>query len=188
MTRAFALACGGAMAAVCLAASSALAANCPKTMSPTAIAEAGLHLHTQVMVRALFCQKNGKAEGESDFPSGSPMRAYADFTQQHRGLLSDWERVLIAKKGLGKFDTWRTETANKISRSEGAVTTSMDSDVYCATARRQAETLMAMSTDDLTASATGTYCGTSEPSRAAPIASSKAAGSDKPAKKTDRAS
>ena len=73
-----------------------------------------LELHTELMVIGLKCQ--------SAYPVERPFDAYNAFTRQHREMLSEAERRMIAYfrrqggNGTRAFDTFRTELANDVSR------------------------------------------------------------------------
>ncbi|HYD69070.1 hypothetical protein [Azospirillum sp.] len=148
---------------------------CPKPL-PLAIAEAGLRVHTQVMVRALMCKTveedraAGRPTGRLEAPQGdsshqtmdprqsAAMRAYAALTERHRSRISDWEREIIAKRGLSRFDRWRTEAASDIARREGRMSYGLDAEGFCASARSQAEALMRMSDGELVKAVAAAWC------------------------------
>lgn len=108
---------------VASAAGSALAAV-PKSpvlacYNPTEFeADQALRLHTELMVIGLKCQEAYK---EKD-----PFGAYRDFTTRQKTALGSWEKRLIAHFGHGgngtaRFDTFRTELANQVSRRAAAI-------------------------------------------------------------------
>ena len=148
---------------------------CPKPL-PLAVAEAGLRVHTQVMVRALMCKTveedraAGRPTGRLEAPRGdgghrtmdsrqsAAMRAYASLTERHRTRISGWEKEIIAKRGLSRFDRWRTEAASDIARREGRMSYGADAEDFCASARSQVEALMRMSDGEFVKAVTAAWC------------------------------
>ena len=148
---------------------------CPKP-KPLAVAEAGLRVHAQVMVRALMCKTveedraAGRPTGRLEAPredggrqtmdpqQSAAMRAYAALTERHRTRISGWEREIIAKRGLSRFDRWRTEAASDTARREGRMSFGMDAQNFCASARGQVEALMRMSDGEFVAAVTAAWC------------------------------
>ncbi len=148
---------------------------CPKPQ-PLAVAEAGLRVHTQVMVRALMCKTieedraAGRPTGRLEAPTGdtgrqamdarqsASMRAYAALTEHHRTRFSGWEKEIIAKRGLGRFDRWRTEAASDIARREGRMSYGIDAEAFCASARSQVDALMRMSDGEFVKAVTDAWC------------------------------
>lgn len=149
--------------------------GCPKPPA-LAVAEAGLRVHTQVMVRALMCKTieedraagrpGGRLEALQDdraLPAieaklSAAMGAYAALTERHRTRLSGWEKEIIARHGLARFDRWRTEAASDIARREGRMSYGLDADGFCASARGQADALMRMSDGELIDAVTAAWC------------------------------
>ncbi|HYG84972.1 MAG TPA: hypothetical protein VD978_01805 [Azospirillum sp.] len=148
---------------------------CPKPL-PLAVAEAGLRVHTQVMVRALMCKTveedraAGRPTGRLEAPredsgrqtmdpqQSAAMRAYAALTERHRTRISGWEREIIAKRGLSRFDRWRTDAASDIARREGRMSYGTDAEGFCASARSQVEALMQMSDGEFVQAVTTAWC------------------------------
>lgn len=148
---------------------------CPKPR-PLAVAEAGLRVHTQVMVHALTCKTveedraAGRPTGHLEVPredggrqtieprQSAAMRAYAALTERDRTRISGWEREIIAKRGLSRFDRWRTEAASDAARREGRMCYGMDAESFCTSARGQVEALMRMSDGEFVAAVTAAWC------------------------------
>lgn len=149
--------------------------GCPKPPA-LAVAEAGLRVHTQVMVRALMCKtveedraagrpggrlealRDDRAHPTLDAKQSAAMGAYAALTEHHRTRLSGWEKEIIAWHGLTRFDRWRTEAASDIARREGRMSYGLDADGFCASARSQADALMRMSDGELVEAVTAAWC------------------------------
>lgn len=82
-------------------------------------AEQLMRMHTEMMVVGLTCK--------SVVPEKNPFGLYQDFSVKNRALLSNSEAALIGyyKKtggnGVQKFDTFRTELANEVSRRAATI-------------------------------------------------------------------
>lgn len=105
-------------------------------------AEQMVRLHTELMVIGLTCQ--------SIFPEHQTFLKYQEFTIKNKAVLSDAEGTMIGHfkrtaGGAGRFDTYRTEMANEISRRVGVI----GSYSYCQQFIPRAENALKMPADDL---------------------------------------
>lgn len=105
-------------------------------------AEQMVRLHTELMVIGLTCQ--------SIFPEHQTFLKYQEFTIKNKAILSDAENSLIShfrrtSGSAARFDTYRTELANEISRRVGVI----GSYSYCQQFIPRAENALKMPTDDL---------------------------------------
>lgn len=106
-------------------------------------AEQMVRLHTELMVIGLTCQ--------SIFPEHNTFVKYQEFTIKNRPILSEAEGALIGHfqrtggGGTKRFDTFRTELANEISRRVGVI----GSYSYCQQFIPRANNALAMPPSDL---------------------------------------
>lgn len=107
-------------------------------------AEQLIRMHTEMMVVGLTCQ--------SVMPDLKPFDAYHAFTVKNRDLISSNEAVLIQhfrKTASGnptrRFDTYRTELANEISRRAATIGTN----IYCAEFVQRLKSAGELSNDDI---------------------------------------
>lgn len=106
-------------------------------------AEQLMRMHTELMVLGLTC--------DSIFPEHKSFARYQEFTVKNRKMLSDAEAVLIGHfqrtggGGTAKFDTYRTELANQISRRVGVI----GSWSYCQQLIPRSATAVSLQPDDL---------------------------------------
>lgn len=106
-------------------------------------AEQMVRLHTELMVIGLTCQ--------SIFPEHNTFVKYQEFTIKNRAMLSEAEGALISHfqrnggGGTNRFDTYRTELANQISRRVGVI----GSYSYCQQFIPRANNALAMPQADL---------------------------------------
>lgn len=106
-------------------------------------AEQMVRLHTELMVIGLTCQ--------SIFPEHNTFVKYQEFTIKNRAVLSEAEGALISHfqrnggGGTSRFDTYRTELANQISRRVGVI----GSYSYCQQFIPRANNALAMPQADL---------------------------------------
>ncbi|HYG86622.1 MAG TPA: hypothetical protein VD978_10215 [Azospirillum sp.] len=136
-----ALIMAGAIAGVSLPAAAA-----PKACytRPVHAAEQMIRLHTEMMITGLTCQQV--------MPDKAPFAKYREFTNKNRTILSKAEGQLIEhfrKQAKGnatsRFDTYRTEVANEVSRRASIIGT----DNYCKTFVPRVETAMSLTLEDL---------------------------------------
>jgi hypothetical protein len=105
-------------------------------------AEQMVRLHTELMVIGLTCQ--------TVFPEHDTFRKYQEFTIKNKPILTDAEGSLIGHfkrtgAGAARFDTFRTELANEISRRVGVI----GSYSYCQQFIPRANNALAMPANDL---------------------------------------
>lgn len=107
-------------------------------------AEQMIRLHTEMMITGLTCQQS--------MPQKAPFAKYQEFTTKNRSALSKAESQMIdhfRKAGKGnatsRFDTYRTEVANEVSRRASIIGT----DNYCKTFVPRVENAMSLTSDDL---------------------------------------
>ncbi|MBP2228682.1 hypothetical protein J2847_001973 [Azospirillum agricola] len=106
-------------------------------------AEQLMRMHTEMMVVGLTCK--------SVVPEKNPFGTYQDFSVKNRALLSSSEATLIGhyKKtggnGTAKFDTFRTELANEISRRAATIGIPQ----YCQTFVDRSKAAQDLNADDL---------------------------------------
>lgn len=106
-------------------------------------AEQLMRMHTELMVMGLTC--------DSIFPEYKTFAKYQEFTVKNRKMLSEAEATLIGHfqrtggGGTAKFDTYRTELANQISRRVGVI----GSWSYCQQLIPRSTTAVSLQPDDL---------------------------------------
>lgn len=106
-------------------------------------AEQMVRLHTELMVIGLTCQ--------SIFPEHNTFVKYQEFTIKNRAILSEAEGALISHfqrnggGGTSRFDAYRTDLANQISRRVGVI----GSYSYCQQFIPRANNALAMPQGDL---------------------------------------
>lgn len=136
-----------AFTAVLVAGSAVSAAAAEKTVCYSRAehaAEQLIRLHTELMVIGLSCQSIAPAE--------NPFGKYQQFTVKNDSLLSNATKVLeghFRKVASGnpsrRFDTFRTELANEISRRASIIGTSM----YCQEFVGHSKNAIGLSPDDI---------------------------------------
>ncbi len=107
-------------------------------------AEQLIRLHTEMMVAGLTCKEIA--------PEKAPFAKYQEFTVKHRPTISKAEGELMShfrRTGKGnatnKFDMYRTEVANEVSRRASIIGT----DNYCKTFLPRVENAVALSAEDV---------------------------------------
>lgn len=107
-------------------------------------AEQLIRMHTEMMVVGLTCQ--------SVMPERAPFAKYQDFTVKNRPLISKAEGEIMTflgngNKGAGtrKFDMYRTEMANEISRRAAVIGTPL----YCSTFVDRSQVALSLSPDEV---------------------------------------
>ena len=107
-------------------------------------AEQLIRLHTEMMVAGLTCK--------DVVPEKTPFAKYQEFTVKHRPTISKAEGELMGhfrRTGKGnatnKFDMYRTEVANEVSRRAAIIGT----DNYCKTFVPRVEQAMALSAEEV---------------------------------------
>lgn len=107
-------------------------------------AEQTIRLHTEIMVIGLTCQ--------SVMPEQNPFSQYQKFTVKNESIISAATKVLeghFRRTSTGnpsrRFDTFRTEMANEISRRAAIIGTGM----YCQEFVERAKNALALSADDI---------------------------------------
>ncbi|SMH40282.1 hypothetical protein SAMN02982994_1598 [Azospirillum lipoferum] len=106
-------------------------------------AEQLMRMHTEMMVVGLTCK--------SVVPEKNPFGTYQDFSVKNRALLSNSEATLInhykktGGNGTAKFDTFRTELANEISRRAATIGIPQ----YCQTFVDRSKAAQDLNADDL---------------------------------------
>lgn len=113
-------------------------------------AEAGLRWHTEIMVASLLCNSDPKAYSG---PQG-PYALYRLVTARHSRIIGLWEQQIASKAGLERFDTWRTELANDVTRADLQKASMIGIDAYCAYAKRVIDQAMRLSSQEVLARAT----------------------------------
>ncbi|HYH38877.1 MAG TPA: hypothetical protein VD860_11695 [Azospirillum sp.] len=107
-------------------------------------AEQLIRMHTEMMIAGLTCK--------DVMPEKAPFAKYQEFTVKHRPTISKAEGELMShfrRTGKGnatsKFDTYRTEVANEVSRRASIIGT----DNYCKTFVPRVENAMSLSPDEV---------------------------------------
>ena len=107
-------------------------------------AEQLIRMHTEMMIAGLTCK--------DVVPEKAPFAKYQEFTVKHRPTISKAEGELMShfrRTGKGnatnKFDLYRTEVANEVSRRASIIGT----DNYCKTFVPRVEQAIALSPDEV---------------------------------------
>jgi hypothetical protein len=107
-------------------------------------AEQAIRLHTELMVIGLTCQQS--------LADKNPFGKYQEFTVKNRSFISSNEGVMIEhfrRSGIGnptrRFDMFRTELANEISRRAAIIT----SGIYCAAYGEMARSAIGLPQDEI---------------------------------------
>ncbi len=108
-------------------------------------AEAGLRRHTEIMVASLLCDSDPLAFSGSQ----RPYALYRLFTARHSRIIGAWEQHIALKTGQERFDTWRTELANDVTRADLQRASAIGISSYCLYARSVIEQAMRLSSQEV---------------------------------------